>query len=95
MSSGQIIVVTITGVVDPANSSIVVPSGATGIIGDLIADHALRLRILGIQPHTGSANSRSWDDYQSGITLHNSVVVGLSGHGKVDVQCNLAASAWG
>jgi hypothetical protein len=95
MLVGQTIVVNITGVVDPANSSIVVPAGATGIIGDLIAISPSGTGFLGIQPHTGSPNSRAWVDYQSGVTLHNSVVVGLSSDGMVDVQCSLAASGMG
>jgi hypothetical protein len=94
MSVGQIITVPITGVVNPANNT-AVPPGATGIIGDLIAITPSGSGFLGIQPSTGSNDPYAWVNFTSGVTIHNSVVVGLSPDGKVDVECSLANSGMG
>ncbi len=90
MTAGQIKTLQITGIVDPNDSSIVVPSGATGIIGNLIAITPAGEGFLGIQPSTGDANSRAWVNYEANVSIDNGVIVGLSTDGKIDIQCNQA-----
>ncbi len=90
MNPTQIIPLQITGTVDPNDSSIVVPSGATGIIGNLIAITPAGEGFLGIQPSTGGANSRAWVNYEANVSIDNAVLVGLSSAGKIDIQCNTA-----
>jgi hypothetical protein len=88
MSVGQIITVQVTGIANPKVAADVVPSGATGIIGDLIAIAPSASGFLGIQPSTTAHDPYAWVNYQSGATIHNSVVIGLSGGGAVDIECS-------
>jgi hypothetical protein len=90
MTPSQIKTLQITGIADPNDSSIVVPSGAAGIIGNLIAIAPSGEGFLGIQPSTGNPNSRAWVNYEANVTIDNAVLVGLSANGKIDIQCNIA-----
>ncbi len=85
MTSGQIFTMQITGTVSPSNSALVVPAGATGIIGDLLAANGTGIGFLTLQPHSNSATNFSYLHYSSAIVVHNCVTIGLSSDGKLDV----------
>jgi hypothetical protein len=70
----------------------VVPTGATGIVGDLLAINVNGNSIDGsgqgfltLQPHSGTATGNSYLHYYLSQIIHNSYVIGLDGSGKLDV----------
>jgi hypothetical protein len=92
MSFPQVITLQVTGTPSTIDSTLVVPSGATGIVGDLLAINVVGNGVtvpssgfLTLQPHSVTPTGNSFLHYYPNTVQHNSVVIGLDGAGKLDV----------
>jgi len=92
MASGAVTTLQVTGTASTTDATLVVPSGATGIIGDLLAINVNGNGITGgfagfltLQPHSGSPTGNSYLHYYPATVQHNCVVMGLDASGKLDV----------
>jgi hypothetical protein len=92
MASGAVTTLQVTGTPSTIDSSLVVPSGATGIIGDLLAINVNGNGISGagagfltLQPHSVTPTGNSYLHYYPSTVQHNCVVMGLDASGKLDV----------
>lgn len=85
MANGQIITLQITGTVAPKDATLVVPAGASAIIGNVIAIGPTGAGFLTLQPHSNTPTNSSYLHYYAGQTIHNAVVMGLDNTGKLDI----------
>jgi len=92
MASGAVTTLQVTGTASTTDATLVVPSGATGIIGDLLAINVNGNGITGgfagfltLQPHSGSPTGNSYLHYYPATVQHNCVVMGLDASGKLGV----------
>jgi hypothetical protein len=92
MTFPQVITLQVTGTPSTIDSSLVVPTGATGIIGDLLAINVVGNGVtvpgsgfLTLQPHNVTPTTNSFLHYYPTTVQHNSVVIGLDAAGKLDV----------
>jgi len=92
MANGQVTTLQITGTASTTDSTLVVPTGAIGIVGDLLAINSSGNGIDGsgqgfltLQPHSGTPTGNSYLHYYPNQIIHNSVVIGLDNSGKLDV----------
>lgn len=85
MANNQIITLQITGTVSPKDSTLVVPTGASAIIGNVIAIAPTAAGFLTLQPHSNTPTNSSYLHYYAGQTIHNAVVMGLDSTGKLDI----------
>jgi hypothetical protein len=92
MTAGQIITLQVTGAPSPLDSTLVVPTGATGIVGDLLGINVVGNGVtvpgsgfLTLQPHNVTPTTNSYLHYYPNQIVHNSVVIGLDASGKLDV----------
>jgi hypothetical protein len=92
MASAQITTLQVTGTASTTDLTLVVPSGATGIIGDLLAINIVGNGVtvpgsgfLTLQPHNVTPTGNSYLHYYPATVQHNCVVMGLDSTGKLDV----------
>jgi len=92
MPSASVTTLQVTGTASTLDSTLVVPSGATGIIGGLLAINVNGNGITGgfagfltLQPHNVTPTGNSFLHYYPSTVQHNSVVIGLDATGKLDV----------
>jgi len=92
MTSGAVTTLQVTGTASTTDSTLVVPTGATGIIGDLLAINVNGNGITGgfagfltLQPHNVTPTGNSYLHYYPATIQHNCVVMGLDTSGKLDV----------
>jgi hypothetical protein len=92
MASASVTTLQVTGTASTLDSTLVVPTGATGIIGDLLAINVNGNGITGgfagfltLQPHNVTPTGNSFLHYYPSTVQHNSVVIGLDATGKLDV----------
>lgn len=85
MANGQIITLQITGTVAPNDATLVVPAGASAIIGNVIAINPTGAGFLTLQPHSNTPTNSSYLHYYAGQTIHNALVMGLDSSGKLDI----------
>jgi len=95
MTPAQITTLQVTGTASTTDATLVVPTGATGIVGDLICINTTGNGVtspgngfLTLQPHSGSATGNSYLHYYGDDVVqiyHNSFTIGLSSDGKLDV----------
>jgi hypothetical protein len=95
MTPAQIITLQVTGTASTTDATLVVPTGATGIIGDLICINTASNGIttpgsgfLTLQPHNPSPTGNSYLHYYGDDVVqiyHNSFTIGLDSNGKLDV----------
>jgi hypothetical protein len=92
MTFPQVITLQVTGTASLLDPTLVVPPGATGIVGDLLAINVVGNGVvspgsgfLTLQPHNVTPTTNSFLHYYPNTVQHNSVVIGLDGAGKLDV----------
>jgi len=92
MASASVTTLQVTGTASTTDATLVVPTGATGIIGDLLAINVNGNGITGgfagfltLQPHSVTPTGNSYLHYYPATVQHNCVVMGLDASGKLDV----------
>jgi len=95
MPSASVTTLQVTGTASTTDSTLVVPTGATGIVGDLLGINTASNGVsvpgngfLTLQPHSGTATGNSYLHYYGDDVVqiyHNSFTIGLSSDGKLDV----------
>jgi hypothetical protein len=92
MPSASVTTLQVTGTPSTIDATLVVPTGATGIIGGLLAINVNGNGISGagagfltLQPHSVTPTGNSYLHYYPATVQHNCVVMGLDASGKLDV----------